>query len=140
MFPVFLHLSAKAQFEVNSASLIGEQQRNDPIAEQDDEAKMLANNATPVPGEDASITAEEAKGKNIARQTVLFDTAQKLNSVDPAFNNDPFKIDYLNDNDLEAFRSDLDLVRYYSINRFPTLVINSKGKSLIIAGYRHLLK
>ncbi|HYC27745.1 MAG TPA: DsbA family protein, partial [Chitinophagaceae bacterium] len=42
------------------------------------------------------------EGKNIARQTVLFDTAEKLASIDPCFNLEQFKDDLSNDKGLEA--------------------------------------
>lgn len=77
------------------------------------------------------------EGKNIARQAVLFNVAEKLASMNPSFNLNQFKDDYLNDKGLEAFRADLDLVRYYNINRFPTLIIKAGKKSIIISGYRH---
>jgi Mn-containing catalase len=61
-------LSRRRSDEINSASMMGPQQWNDPEAEKLDPAKVRANNTKPVPGEDASITAKEAlaKGVNLA--------------------------------------------------------------------------
>jgi Mn-containing catalase len=55
-------LSTDRSMQVNSACVVGEQQWNDPEAEAEDQARVLANNVVPVPGADASITALEATG------------------------------------------------------------------------------
>jgi Mn-containing catalase len=57
-------LSALRNEEINSASSLNEQQWNDPEGEEEDQARVLRNNGSPIPGEDASITAKEAKRKN----------------------------------------------------------------------------
>ena len=57
-------LSMMRSREVTTAYSLGEQQWNDPEAELADQAKVLANNSMPVPGEDANITAKEAKLKS----------------------------------------------------------------------------
>lgn len=56
-------LSAQRSAEVNEACPIGEQQWNDPEAEAGDQARVMANNAMPIPGADANITANEAAPK-----------------------------------------------------------------------------
>ncbi len=78
-----------------------------------------------------------ANGKNIATQFVLFDTAMQLNTQDETFNVQQFKDDFYSDRGIEAFRADLELVKYYNINRFPTLIISYDGKSIITSGYKH---
>ena len=55
--------------EINSACLMGEQQWNDPESEKEDEKKVQSQNTKPVPGEDASITATEAKQKGVSIDT-----------------------------------------------------------------------
>lgn len=54
-------LGKKRFEEVNMAAPIGPQQWNDPDAEQKIAATITKRNANPIPGEDASITAEEAQ-------------------------------------------------------------------------------
>lgn len=53
-------LSAERSEQVNSACVPGEQQWNDPEAEEADIDRVLAMNVAPVPGADANITAQEA--------------------------------------------------------------------------------
>jgi putative protein-disulfide isomerase len=77
------------------------------------------------------------RGKNIARQDILFQVADDLALQDPAFDGERFRTDYAGDNAREAFRADLELVRYYHIGRFPTLLIRSGEKDgLILSGFR----
>jgi len=79
------------------------------------------------------------QGKNIARQDVLVSAAQSL------ANNYPGLIDIerfvqdltINDNGIEAFRTDLNEVQNRNISRFPTLIMRSSNKpSIIITGFR----
>jgi putative protein-disulfide isomerase len=76
-------------------------------------------------------------GKNIAKRSVLIDTA-KLVAVNKnfAFDVQRFEQDLNSSETLEAFRKDLQEVKYYGINRFPTLVIkNDSNKAKLIRGY-----
>jgi Mn-containing catalase len=57
-------LGEKRSDEINSACSPTEQQWNDIEAEEEDITKVLSNNAEPIPGEDANITAKEAQLKN----------------------------------------------------------------------------
>jgi predicted DsbA family dithiol-disulfide isomerase len=75
-------------------------------------------------------------GKNISKQTVLFDLAEQLSLHNPSFDLQRFKDDYAGDAGMNAFRSDLDEVRRYNINRFPTLVVRWGAKAIVIAGHR----
>ena len=77
------------------------------------------------------------EGNNIAKQQVLFDAALKLELDDSSFNFEQFKTDYSNDKGLEAFRADLDLVRYHNINRFPTLIVKARERAIMISGFRY---
>ncbi len=77
------------------------------------------------------------KGNNIARQQVLLEVAEKLQEEFSAFNVDRFIEDLRNDRGLEAFRKDMQEVRYHDINRFPTLIIRKPQQaSIIISGHR----
>lgn len=58
-------LGLKRSDEINSACLMGEQSWNDAAAEKSDEQRVQSQNVNPVPGEDASITAKEAKAKGV---------------------------------------------------------------------------
>jgi predicted DsbA family dithiol-disulfide isomerase len=76
-------------------------------------------------------------GLNIAKQEVLIEIATQLPQHYPSFSLSTFKEDLLNDKGLEAFRSDLQEVRYHNINRFPTLIIRRpKQGSVLITGHR----
>jgi putative protein-disulfide isomerase len=77
-------------------------------------------------------------GENIAKQDIIFKAAKKLAAIEPVFNLQRFKDDFLNDNGLKAFRTDLELLSYYRINRFPALVVKGPhSKAIIITGYKH---
>lgn len=77
-------------------------------------------------------------GHNIAKQEILFDVANKLSITNKSFDLTRFKEDFFSDKGLQAFRSDLELVSYYRINRFPALVIKPPySKAIVISGYRH---
>ncbi|MDQ6904200.1 MAG: DsbA family protein [Bacteroidota bacterium] len=77
------------------------------------------------------------EGKNIAKQSVLFDIAETLALNEPHFYLQKFKDDYENGRGMDAFRSDLNEVRFYNISRFPTLILRSRNeKAILISGYR----
>ena len=76
-------------------------------------------------------------GKNISKQTVLIDIANELSKPDHTFDPDAFKEDLKNEKGLEAFRNDMQQVRYHNINRFPTLILRRpRQSSMLITGYR----
>ncbi|MGZ5135464.1 MAG: DsbA family oxidoreductase, partial [Flavitalea sp.] len=76
-------------------------------------------------------------GKNISKQTVLIDIANELSKADHNFDLDAFKEDLKNEKGLEAFRNDMQQVRYHNINRFPTLILRRpQQSSMLITGYR----
>jgi putative protein-disulfide isomerase len=76
-------------------------------------------------------------GKNIARQEILFEAADNISRTYENFDVAMFKEDFYSNKGMDAFRADLELVAYYRINRFPTLVVKIvNGKSLVISGYR----
>jgi putative protein-disulfide isomerase len=78
------------------------------------------------------------EGKNIAKQTVLNDAAKRLVTIYPEFDLKQYNEDYNNGNGITAFRSDLELVQYYRINRFPSIVIKTANqKPVIVRGYRN---
>lgn len=77
------------------------------------------------------------QGLNVAKETVLMETAAFLGKTDAAFDLTKFKEDFANGNAIEAFRRDLEFVRFYGINRFPTLIIKGQGqKTIMLSGYR----
>ncbi len=76
------------------------------------------------------------KGDNIAKKEVLINTAMLLSGDETiTFDFDEFKNNLLETEGREAFRKDLQEVKYYGINRFPTLVIKSGENAKIITGY-----
>ena len=52
--------------EISTAAKIGPQQWNDPDADSRTASKVTRRNADPIPGADASVTAQEITGKNIS--------------------------------------------------------------------------
>jgi predicted DsbA family dithiol-disulfide isomerase len=77
------------------------------------------------------------KGINIARQSVLIDVAKQLSKEFSSFDLTAFEQDLTNDKGLEAFRSDLQEIRYHNISRFPTLIIRRPQQgSILITGHR----
>ncbi|HEY2726203.1 MAG TPA: DsbA family protein, partial [Parafilimonas sp.] len=75
------------------------------------------------------------KGKNIAKQSELFETASLLEN-EFQFDMDLFKQNFFGAEGREAFRKDLQEVKYYGINRFPSLVIkNQSGNAKLLTGY-----
>lgn len=78
-------------------------------------------------------------GKNIARQDVLTGIAQNLATNYPGLLNlEKFLQDLtINDNGINAFRTDLNEVHNRNISRFPTLIMQSaNGPAIMITGYR----
>jgi putative protein-disulfide isomerase len=77
------------------------------------------------------------KGKNIAKQSVLFETALLLEKENEfQFDIELFKQNFFSAEGREAFRKDLQEVKYYGINRFPALVIkNQSGNAKLLTGY-----
>jgi putative protein-disulfide isomerase len=79
------------------------------------------------------------QGKNLAKQEVLNEVAERLSlSLPSIFNTAKFYADIDNGNGIEAFRLDMNEVRLHNINRFPTLVIRAPGASAVmVTGYRN---
>lgn len=77
------------------------------------------------------------EGKNIAKQDVINEAAKKLAEMEPEFDVKRFEHDQQNDTALNEFRKDLEFVKMYNINRFPSLIIKAEGKrSILVSGYR----
>jgi predicted DsbA family dithiol-disulfide isomerase len=77
------------------------------------------------------------KGRNIARQHVLFEIAERLSNECANFDVHQFKENYLSGPGIEAFKRDLHEVQYKNITRFPTLTISSNNKGgIMLTGYR----
>jgi putative protein-disulfide isomerase len=76
-------------------------------------------------------------GLNIARQDVLLQVAESVAGINKGFSLAQFEEDMQNDRGMEAFRKDLQEVKYRGINRFPSLLIK-RGTSpgILITGFR----
>jgi predicted DsbA family dithiol-disulfide isomerase len=76
-------------------------------------------------------------GKNIAKQEVLQEVATSVAAITNDFSVTRFLQDMQNDRGLDAFRNDLQEVKYRNINRFPTLLIErSWAPGLVVTGFR----
>ncbi len=78
------------------------------------------------------------EGKNIAREEVLIEVAEKLLSEGHyEFDIEMFKADLKNDNGLEAFRKDVQESQQRNISRFPTMIMKYPGRQgIMLTGYR----
>jgi putative protein-disulfide isomerase len=77
------------------------------------------------------------EGRNIAKPEVLLNVAATL-AKDKSlfFDADIFRQHLYGNDGKEAFNKDLREVRYYGINRFPSLVFkNQLGKAILLTGY-----
>jgi putative protein-disulfide isomerase len=77
------------------------------------------------------------EGRNIAKTEVLLDAAWLLHDEYRDFDLFRFREDLMGDAGKEAFRKDLQDVKYFGINRFPTLVIARKDSpTVMLTGYQ----
>ncbi|MCW3108236.1 MAG: DsbA oxidoreductase, partial [Segetibacter sp.] len=77
------------------------------------------------------------QGKNIAKQEVLMQVAEKLISDYPGLLNlNQFITDLTSDCGLEAFRPDWQETQNRNITRTPTLILRSPNKAIMLTGYR----
>lgn len=78
------------------------------------------------------------EGKNIAKQEVLLEVAQKLAVQKPElFELEQFWADLESGAGNETFRQDLEKARYHGIGRYPTLTMQKPGQEgIILTGYR----
>lgn len=78
------------------------------------------------------------EGKNIAKQDVLFEIADRLvNKYPSILDLHQFASDLTNDNGLEAFRKDWHEAQNRGISRTPTLILQSQRKpAIMLTGYR----
>jgi predicted DsbA family dithiol-disulfide isomerase len=73
------------------------------------------------------------EGKNIAILSVLLDITLQFSKQHPGILDiERFCADITGENGKAAFREDLREVKYYQINRFPTLIFKSEGKASIV--------
>jgi putative protein-disulfide isomerase len=77
-----------------------------------------------------------SRGVNISKVAQLFELAEQFSMIHKTFDLQRFREDFENGNGKEAFRRDLEFVRYHNINRFPSLIIKHNQKAMIIPGYR----
>lgn len=74
---------------------------------------------------------------NIAKYEVLKQVAEQVKAAAACFDLDRFLEDMNNGNGLEAFRKDIQEVKYRTIHRFPTLLIRRTAQMpLLITGYK----
>jgi predicted DsbA family dithiol-disulfide isomerase len=73
---------------------------------------------------------------NVARRNVLLQLADELAGMTDTFDARRFERDLGSDDALEAFRGDLQRVRFVQIGRFPTLIVHGALQSRIAVGYR----
>ncbi|RRN77043.1 hypothetical protein EIM50_21600 [Pseudoxanthomonas sp. SGD-10] len=78
------------------------------------------------------------KGLNIAKPEVLVSVAKRIAEDKPEiFDLNHFLKNYNNFQSREAFKADLQQVRFHNIGRFPTIVMKPvQGRSIIMTGYR----
>lgn len=76
-------------------------------------------------------------GLNIARYNVLQEVAQSVAGINKSFSLAQFEDDMQNDRGQDAFRKDLQEVKYRGINRFPTLIIKQPDlPGIMVTGFR----
>lgn len=76
-------------------------------------------------------------GKNIARKTVLLETASGLAREHPdILDFQRFGADLGSDPAVELLKQDLQEVNYRNITRFPTLTVKQGDRRVVITGYR----
>jgi putative protein-disulfide isomerase len=74
---------------------------------------------------------------NISKYEVLQQVAEQVTATATCFDLDRFIADMNNGNGLEAFRKDIQEVKYRSIQRFPTLLIRRTAQMpLLVTGYK----
>lgn len=82
-------------------------------------------------------TAVMKDGKNIARKTVLLETAASLSVAHPGILDlQQFTADLESDQALALFKQDLQEISYRNITRFPSLAVKHGDKRVVITGYR----
>ncbi|MGN6646003.1 MAG: DsbA family protein [Cytophaga sp.] len=76
-------------------------------------------------------------GSNISKHETLLAIAQETAAESPqVFNAEQFAKEFNGEKSIQAFREDLQKVRYHQISRFPTITMSYGGKGILIAGYR----
>lgn len=76
-------------------------------------------------------------GKNIAKKTVLLETAAGLSAEHPGILDlQRFEADLESDQAVDLLKQDLQEVSYRNITRFPTLSVKQGNKRVVITGYR----
>lgn len=78
--------------------------------------------------------------RNIARQDILLELAEEVvlsSNKESRFDMERFRADLAAPECAEAFRQDLRDAAYYSIGRFPTLILQrAAGQGIVLVGYR----
>ncbi|HEY0609155.1 MAG TPA: DsbA family protein [Chitinophaga sp.] len=77
------------------------------------------------------------EGKNIAKKSVLLDTAAALADNHPGvLNLRQFETDLGSEQAMNLLKQDLQEVSYRNINRLPTLAVRQGDRRVVITGYR----
>lgn len=77
------------------------------------------------------------RGWNIAKGEILLAAAKELQNLFSDFDIDRFQTDLMGDRGINAFRNDLNEVKSYNINRYPSLILrHNKSAPILITGYR----
>ena len=135
MVPVWMHASEVTQVKMNYSVW-----HEDPPTSSYPAciAVKAAGLQSPI-AEDAYLSALRKAimedGANISKQEVLLSIAEDLDLTD--FDFEKFYKDWKHPRSREAFRSDRQKARFYSIGRFPTLTFTkAEGEGMIMTGYR----
>ena len=78
------------------------------------------------------------EGQNISKQSVLNEIMKSFAACYTAFDFEKYQEDYSNGNAIKSFRADIELVQYYRINRFPSIIIQLQDQpNVLVKGYRN---
>jgi len=78
------------------------------------------------------------RGENISKESVILSIARALSNEEISqLDYERFLTAWRDGSGIEAFRGDLQLVRYHRIGRFPTLTLTDPtGSGIVLTGYR----
>ena len=77
------------------------------------------------------------RGENIAKENVLIDIADRLSNEDNSnFSSLIFRQQLKEENEMEAFRKDLQEVQSQQVKRFSTFIVKRNQQGIILTGFR----
>jgi predicted DsbA family dithiol-disulfide isomerase len=81
--------------------------------------------------------AAMVRGENIAKTSILLETAVGLCIASPSFNIRQFRKDLFGEAGKSAFRADMQECKYLNITRLPTLLFRTAAKrALLMTGFQ----